>query len=46
LIGDFSPLSIKIGTSHIDEKLDPYKIETFAQMKKYTDFLIKLTNGD
>jgi len=46
LIGDFSPLSIKVGTSHIDEKLDPYKIETFAQMKKYTDFLIKLTSGD
>jgi phosphoribosylaminoimidazole-succinocarboxamide synthase len=46
LIGDFSSLSIRVGTQHLDEKLDPYKIETFAQMKKYTDYLIKLTNGD
>jgi phosphoribosylaminoimidazole-succinocarboxamide synthase len=46
LIGDFSPLSIKVVSSKLDEKLDPFKIETFAQMKKYTDYLIKLTNGD
>jgi len=46
LIGDFSPLSIKVVSSKLAEKLDPYKIETFAQMKKYTDYLIKLTNGD
>lgn len=46
LIGDFSPLSIKVVSSELTEKLDPYKIETFAQMKKYTDYLVKLTNGD
>jgi phosphoribosylaminoimidazole-succinocarboxamide synthase len=46
LSGDFSPLSIKIVSIKPDEKLDPFKIETFAQMKKYTDYLIKLTNGD
>jgi len=46
LIGDFSPLSIKVVSSKLAEKLDPYKIETFAQMKKYTDYLIKLTNGE
>jgi len=46
LIGDFSPLSIKIVSNKPDEKLGPYKIETFSQMKKYTDYLIKLTNGD
>lgn len=46
LIGDFSPLSIKFVNSKPDEKLDPYKIETFAQMKKYADYLLKLTNGD
>ena len=42
LIGDFSPMSIKA----VDGKLDPFKIESFAQMKKYTDYLLKLTNGD
>jgi phosphoribosylaminoimidazole-succinocarboxamide synthase len=42
LIGDFSPLSIKA----VDGKFDPYKIETFAQMKKYTDYLLKVTNGE
>jgi len=46
LIGDFSPLSIKVSNNKLDEKLDPFKIETFAQMKKYTDYLLKLTNGD
>jgi phosphoribosylaminoimidazole-succinocarboxamide synthase len=47
LIGDFSPVSLKILSSKLDEILpDPYKIETFAQMKKYTDYLFKLTNGD
>ena len=46
LIGDFSPSSIKVVSSKLDENLDPFKIETLAQMKKYTDYLIKLTNGD
>ncbi|MDH3267755.1 MAG: hypothetical protein OEM46_02755 [Ignavibacteria bacterium] len=47
LIDDFSPLSIKISSGKTEEKLpDPYKIETAAQMKKYSDFLLKLTNGD
>ena len=46
LIDDFSPVSIKIAST-IEEKLpDPYKIETAAQMNKYSDFLLKLTNGD
>jgi len=43
LIGDFSPSSLRVSN---DEKLDSFNTETFAQMKKYTDYLIKLTNGD
>ena len=47
LIDDFSPLSIKIIKNEPDGKLpDPYKIETPAQMKKYSDHLLHLTNGD
>lgn len=47
LTGDFSPVSLKVVSSKSDKTLpDPYKIETFAQMKKYTDYLLKLTNGD
>ncbi len=47
LIDDFSPLSIKISSSKTEEKLpDPYKIETASQMNKYSDFLLKLMNGD
>lgn len=44
---DFSPLSIKISSNKEEDKLpDPYKIETAAQMNKYSDFLLKLTSGD
>ena len=47
LIDDFSPLSMKIIKNESDGKLlDPYKIETPAQMKKYSDHLLHLTNGD
>lgn len=47
LIGDFSPVSLKVVNSKSDETLpDPYKIESFVQMKKYTNYLLKLTNGD
>lgn len=47
LIDDFSPLSMKIIKNEYDGKLpDPYKIETPAQMKKYSDHLLHLTNGD
>jgi phosphoribosylaminoimidazole-succinocarboxamide synthase len=47
LIGNFSPASLKVVSNKSDEILpDPYKIESFAQMKKYTDYLLKLTNGD
>ncbi len=47
LIDDFSPTSLKIVKSETDNKLpDPYRIETPAQMKKYTDFLLHLTNGE
>jgi phosphoribosylaminoimidazole-succinocarboxamide synthase len=47
LIDDFSPLSIKISSSKTEDKLpDPYKIETASQMNKYSDFLLRLTNGD
>lgn len=47
LVGDFSPVSIKVLDNKEKEKLpDPYKIETFAQMNKYADYLLKLTNGD
>jgi phosphoribosylaminoimidazole-succinocarboxamide synthase len=47
LIGDFSPVSIKVLDHKKVEKLpDPYKIETAAQMNKYSDYLLKLTSGD
>lgn len=47
LVGDFSPMSIKILDDRQNEKLtDLSKIETSAQMKKYTDYLLKLTSGD
>jgi phosphoribosylaminoimidazole-succinocarboxamide synthase len=47
LMGDFSPVSIKVSDSKKEEKLpDPYKIETAAQMNKYSDYLLKLTSGD
>jgi phosphoribosylaminoimidazole-succinocarboxamide synthase len=47
LIDDFSPLTLKIMKSESDIKLpDPYKIETPAQMKKYSDHLLQLTNGE
>lgn len=47
LIDDFSPLSLKIIKNDSDRKLpDPYKLETLAQMKNYTDHLLKLTNGE
>jgi len=47
LINDFSPLSLKIFKNESDGQLpDPYKLETVAQMKKYTDHLFNLTNGE
>lgn len=47
LIDDFSPMSIKIISSKSEDKLpDPYKIETAVQLKKYSNFLLKLTSGD
>jgi len=47
LVGDFSPMSVKIFDSMKKENtLDPYKIETVAQMRKYTDTLIKFTSGE
>jgi len=47
LNGDFSPMSIKVVPGkHENDLPDPYKIETFAQMKKYADYLLKLTNGE
>jgi phosphoribosylaminoimidazole-succinocarboxamide synthase len=47
LIDDFSPMSIKLISSKSEDNLpDPYKIETSAQLKKYSDFLLKLTSGD
>lgn len=47
LIDDFSPFSLKILSNKTEDKLpNPYKIETAAQMNKYSDFLLKLTNGD
>ncbi|MGB5530005.1 MAG: phosphoribosylaminoimidazolesuccinocarboxamide synthase [Ignavibacteriaceae bacterium] len=47
LIDDFSPFSMKIIKNESDGKLpDSYKIETPAQMKKYSDHLLHLTNGD
>jgi phosphoribosylaminoimidazole-succinocarboxamide synthase len=47
LIDDFSPQSIKIASDNADYKLpDAYKIETAAQMNKYSDFLLKLIKGE
>lgn len=46
LIDDFSPLGLKIISSETNGKLpDPYKLETPAQMKKYSDHLLQITNG-
>jgi len=46
LIDDLSPLSLKIISNETNGNLpDPYKIETPAQMKKYTDHLLQITNG-
>lgn len=47
LIDEFSPHSIKIASNSTDDKLpDAYKIETTAQMNKYSDFLLKLIKGE
>ena len=47
LIDDFSPQSIKISSNNSDDKLpDANKIETAAQMNKYSDFLLKLIKGE
>jgi phosphoribosylaminoimidazole-succinocarboxamide synthase len=47
LIDDFSPLSMKIIKNESDGKLpNPYKIETPAQMKKYSNHLLHLTHGE
>ena len=47
LAGDFSPMSLKIVRQNAEDEFPaPYKIETSAQMNKYADFLLKLTNGD
>ena len=47
LIDDFSPISIKIVSGKKEEKLpDSYKIDSAAQMNKYSDYLLKLTSGD
>jgi len=47
LAGDFSPMSLKIVRKNAEDKFpEPYKIETSAQMNKYADYLLKLTNGD
>jgi len=47
LVGDFSPFSFKvIGNENTGNLPDPYMNETPAQVKKYTDYLLNLTNGD
>ena len=47
LFADFSPQSIKITSNNANDKLpDAYKIETAAQMNKYSDFLLKLIKGE
>lgn len=47
LAGDFSPMSLKVISKNSKDKLpQPYKVETSAQMNKYADYLLKLTNGD
>ncbi len=46
LTNDFGPTGLKIYKLNEDGKLpDPYKIETAAQMNKYTDHLYNFTNG-
>jgi len=47
LIDNFSPQSIKIASNNSSDRLpDAYKIETAAQMNKYSDFLLKLIKGE
>ena len=47
LVGDFSPVSLMVIDNENSAKLpDPYKLDTPALMKKYTDYLLNLTNGD
>jgi phosphoribosylaminoimidazole-succinocarboxamide synthase len=46
LIDEFSPVSLRIIKNDSDEKFpDPYKIETAAQMIKYTDHILKFTSS-
>lgn len=46
LVDDFTPLSIKVLPTNGDKKaVDPYKITTAAQMKKYSDYILKNINS-
>ncbi len=47
LIDDFSPMSLKIFPNNGDDKkwVNPYKLNTSAEMKKYTDYLYNITNA-
>ena len=45
LVDDFSPLSLKVFTTgNTNGWVNPYSLNTSAEMRKYTDFLLNLTN--
>ncbi|HES60208.1 MAG TPA: hypothetical protein ENO18_07240, partial [Caldithrix sp.] len=45
MVGGFSPKSLKIIPQEMNNKaVNPYKITTPAQLRKYTDHLFKLTS--
>ncbi len=46
LIDEFSPVSLRVVEKKSNSKLpDPYKLETAAQMIKYTDHFLNFANG-
>jgi len=46
IVYDFSPLSIKIFPNRDEVKwVNPYKLNSSAEMKKYTDYLFNITNS-
>lgn len=45
LVNDFTPVSLKILNLNKDNNsIDPYKLETPSNVKKYTDFILNLIN--
>ena len=45
LVNDFTPLSLKIfDPNNKNKKFDPYKLETPAKLRNYTDYILNLIN--